>query len=161
MTAATGKLLNQTPGPSRSHENKMGAEKLSDSPIRENVSARNLLNSSFEKYEHQQGILTREKAVSVGLGLTSKMKAATGYKLQDAVLWNQCMSVAAICSVCRKPDSRLQLYERNSDRYSLAECLIMKCELCQHETLLHTSKLLGGKGGGAFEVNWRSVISSY
>ena len=134
---------------------------MSDSPIRVNVSARKLLNSSFEKYENQQGILTREKAVNVGLGSTSKMKAATGYKLQDAVLWNQCMLVAAICSVCRKSDSRLQLYERNSDRDGLAECLVMKCELCQHETLLHTSKRLGGRGGGAFEVNRRSVISSH
>ena len=55
------KAFEPTPCPSSSHENKMGAEKLSDSQTRENVSARKLLNSSFQKYEHQQGILTREK----------------------------------------------------------------------------------------------------
>ena len=37
----------------------------------------------------------------------------------------------------------------------------MKCSSCEVETPLQTSKRLGGKGGGAHEVNCRSVLASY
>ena len=130
-------------------------------PVRENVSLRKLQNSSFERYETDQGMLTRRNANNVGMGSSHQVEAATGFKLQDAVLLTECISVAAICSSCKIPGSKLKLFQRNDQREGLAESLFMKCSSCEVETPLQTSKRLGGKGGGAHEVNRRSVLASY
>ena len=131
-------------------------------PVKENVSVRKLQNSSFEKFESEQGVITRERAKNVGLGLSSlQVEHASGYKLQDAVLLNECISTSAICSACRSGSSKLQLFQRNNEREGLAESLFLKCSSCETETPLKTSQRLGGKGGGAHEVNRRSVLSSH
>ena len=127
-----------------------------DLPLRPNVSASKLLNSSFSQYDEDDGVLTRKKSNSVGLGVASANdQVASGFKLQDATLLNDCIASAAICSSCRKPQSKHEL-----QREGLAECLFLRCSICKHETPLKTSKRLGGVGGGAHEVNRRSVLAS-
>lgn len=74
---------------------------------------------------------------------------------------SDCIASAAICSLSRKPQSSLQLYQRDYQREGLAECLFLRCSNCQHETELKTSKRLGGVGGGAYEVNRRSVLADF
>ena len=86
---------------------------------------------------------------------------AHGFKLPDAELLSQCISKSAICSSCKNPKSQLQLFQENSNRDGLAELLYLKCSSCDRITPLQTSKRLGGKGGGAHEVNRRSVLSSH
>ena len=54
-------------------------------------SLRKLQNSSFERYETDQGILTREKTDNVGMGSSPQVEAGTGFKLQDAVLLTECI----------------------------------------------------------------------
>ena len=63
-----------------------------DLPVRENVSASKLQNSLFSTYEEREGILTRTKTISVGLGVASANvdQVATGFKLQDATLLSDC-----------------------------------------------------------------------
>lgn len=90
----------------------------------------------------------------------SRSQVASGFKLQDATLLSEGIASAAICSSCRKPQSTLKLYQRDYQREGLAECLFLKCSICNHETDLKTSKKLGGVGGGAHEVNRRSVLAS-
>ena len=75
-----------------------------------NMSERKLLNSSFEKPDKNSGVMTREQAKVVGLGCQSDVEMAIGLKLQDAVLLNDCISSAAICSSCRSATSKLQLF---------------------------------------------------
>lgn len=133
-----------------------------DLPVRANVSASKLQNSSFSSYEEREGILTRNKTISVGLRVASGNvdQVASGFKLQDATLLSECIASAAICSSCRNPQSRLKLYQRDYQREGLAECLLLRCSICSHETNLKFSKKLGGVGGGAHEVNRRSVFAS-
>ena len=61
----------------------------------------------------------------------------------------------------KNPKSQLQLFQENSNRDGLAELLYLKCSSCDRITPLQTSKRPGGKGGGAHEVNRRSVLSSH
>ena len=103
-------------------------------PVRENVSLRKLQNSSFERYETDQGMLTRRNANNVGMGSSPQVEAATGFKLQDAVLLTECISVAAICSSCKIPGSKLKHFQRNDQREGLAESLFMKCSSCEFES---------------------------
>lgn len=86
----------------------------------ENITTKKLLNSSFEMFESNGGILTRQQAKEVGIGFTSDVEMATGFKLQDAVLLNECISKAAICISCRQPTSNFQLYQRNVERKGLS-----------------------------------------
>ena len=82
----------------------------------ESVSTKKLLNTSFEKFESSQGILTREQARKVGLGSSRDVEIATGFKIQDATLLSDCISAAAICSSCRKATSKHKLYQKKSER---------------------------------------------
>ena len=125
----------------------------------ESISSKKLLNTSFERFESESGILTREKARQVGLGPLPDVEIAKGFKLQDATLLNDCISKAAICSSCRKASSRLALNQKNNERKGLSESLFLKCS-CEAETPLSTSRRLGGKGGGAHEVNRRAALAS-
>ena len=126
-----------------------------------NMSERKLLNSSFEESDKNSGVMTREQAKVVGLGCQCDVEMATGFKLQDAVLLNDCISSAAICSSCRSATSKLELFQKNNEREGLSESLFLKCTACDTVTPLSTSNRLGGKGGGSHEVNRRAVLSSY
>ena len=121
-----------------------------------NMSERKLMNSSFENVNNL-GATTRSQTASCA-GIHEK---AHGFKLQDAELLSQCIGKSAICSSCRNANSSLQLFQDNSNRDGLAESLYLKCSACDTITPLQTSKRLGGKGGGAYEVNRRSVLSSH
>ena len=129
-------------------------------PTDESISSKKLLNSSFEMFESKCGPLTRKQARKVGLGSTPDVEMAKGFKLQDATLLNDCISTAAICSSCRKPNSKLELYQNNCAREGLSESLFLKCSACKVVTQLSTSKRLGGRGGGSHEVNRRAVLAS-
>ena len=128
---------------------------------RENISFKKLLNTSFEKFESRKRTMTREQAKNVGLGSTSDIEIANGFKIQDAVLLSDCISTAAVCSSCRKATSTLKLYQKNNEREGLSESLFLKCSSCEVVTPLSTSNRLGGKGGGSHEVNRRAVLSSH
>ena len=100
----------------------------------------------------------RNSSQSSSSGMPQSMEEhekAHGFKLQDAELLSQCISKSAICSSCKNPKSQLQLFQENSNRDGLAELLYLKCSSCDCITPLQTSKRLGGKGGGAHEVNRR------
>ena len=90
------------------------------------MSERKLLNSSFEEYDNNSGVRTRKQAKDVGLGCQTNVEMATGLKLQDAVLLNDCISSAAICSSCRSATSKLQLFQKNNEREGLSESLFLK-----------------------------------
>ena len=124
-----------------------------------NISQKKLLNSSFHKLD-SQAVLTRTKTKTLGLGSTSRTESASGFKLQDASLLKECISSAAICSACRDPKSKLQLFQNNRLREGLAEHLYLECSICEAQTPLLTSKCLGGRGGGAQEVNRRAVLAA-
>lgn len=111
------------PGPSCA-SSPVGEYKLplsASTPVKENVSARKLKNSSFEEIEREHGIMTRKKATRVGLRSSSQV----GFKLHDPMLLNECISTAAICTVCRKAGSKLQLFRRNTEREGLSESFEM------------------------------------
>lgn len=98
------------------------------------MSERKLLNSSFEESDKHSGVMTREQAKFVRLGCQCDVEMATGFKLQDAVLLNDCISSAAICSSCRYATSKLQLFQKNNER-GLSESLFLKCTACDTVTL--------------------------
>lgn len=124
------------------------------------MSAKKLVNSSFEKFEREKGIVTRRNAREVRLGSTPDTEVANGFKIQDASLLSECISAAAICNSCKKSSSKLQLFQRNDKEDGLSESLFLKCSFCEVETPLVTSNRLGGRRGGACEVNRRSVLAS-
>ncbi|CAB3993252.1 Hypothetical predicted protein [Paramuricea clavata] len=99
------------------------------SPADGSISSKKLLNSSFEKFESKSGRLTRKQARKVGLGSIPDIETAKGFKLQDAILLNDCISKPAICSSCRKPNSKLGLYQNNSTREGKAH------SSCDHESV--------------------------
>lgn len=72
-------------------------------------------------------------------------RAAVGYKLINAPLLSDSIALAAICSDCRKPSSKLELFQRDFEREGLAESLVLRCSICKHETALTTSRRLGGQ----------------
>ena len=130
-------------------------------PQRINVSAEKLLNSSFLSLEKEESHLTRSKTRKLGLTSDAKVCEAHGFKLQDANLLSESISKAAICSSCRKPNSKLQLFQDNKRRDGLSEQLFLLCSECGNKTPLNTSRRLGGHGGGAHEINRRSVLASH
>ena len=107
--------------------------------------------------------MTREQAKVVGQGCQSDVEMATGFKIKDAVLLNDCISSAAMCSSCRSATSKLLklLFQKNNEREGLSESLFLKCTACDTVTPLSTSNRLGGKGGGSHEVSYPAVLSSY
>ena len=127
-----------------------------------NMSELKLRNSSFNDLEDEGRISTCSQSSSSGMPQSmEEHEKAHGFKLPDAELLSQCISKSAICSSCKNPKSQLQLFQENSNRDGLAELLYLKCSSCDCITPLQTSKRLGGKGGGAHEVNRRSVLSSH
>ena len=58
----------------------------------------------FLMFESKNGPLTSKQVRKVGLGSTTDVEMAKGFKLQDAIPLNECISTAAICSSCRKPN---------------------------------------------------------
>ena len=79
------------PGPSCA-SSPVGKYKLplaASTPVKENVSARKLKNSSFEEIEREHGIMTRKKAKRVGVESSSQVEHAVGFKLHDAMLLNE------------------------------------------------------------------------
>ena len=89
----------------------------------ENMSAKKLSNSHFKNIESNKETLTRNKSRELGLGTAKEIKVSKDYKLQDFSLLNECISKAAICQICRKSSSRLQLWQDNNKRCRLAESL--------------------------------------
>ena len=81
-----------------------------------------------------------------------------GFKIQDQQLLANCITKAAICSSCKKPDSRLVLYEEKGKRQGLAEKLFLECSLCQATAELETSSK--SKSNLVSEVNLRSVYAA-
>lgn len=79
--------------------------------VKANVSAEKLLNYSVSRYAEQEGTLTRNNSLSIGLGVVGNIhQVERGYKLHDETLPSDCIASAAICSFCNNSNSRLQLY---------------------------------------------------
>ena len=127
--------------------------------IRENKSAKKLLNSSFIQMAENEPYTTR--SVSRALGISKPdLEEAHGFKLQDFSLLDEALTTAAVCSSCRNPKARLLILQENKKREGLSEKLIIKCNNCEAVTPMSTSRKLGGKGGGAAEVNRRAVMAA-
>ena len=133
-----------------------GGKETSNVSTPKNMSKLKLVNSSFEESEDREGVMTRSQSSFLKSDVVNTEKAH-GFKLQDAELLSECISTSAICSLCRDPGSKLQLFQENSKRDGLAETLYLVCSSCYCKTPLKTSKRLGGKGGGAHEVNCGSI----
>ncbi|CAB4013587.1 Hypothetical predicted protein [Paramuricea clavata] len=78
-------------------------------------------NVAEKKLDSDQAVLTRTKTKTLGLGSTNNTGSASGFKVQDASLLKECISSAVICSACRDPKSKLQLFQNNRLREGLAE----------------------------------------
>ena len=99
--------------------------------------------------------------LSRALGISKpELEEAHGFKLQDFSLLDEALTTAAVYSHCRSPKVRLQFFQKNKKREGLSEKLIIKCNNCEAVTPLSTSRKLGGKGGGAAEVNRRAVMAT-
>ena len=70
------------------------------------------------------------------------------------------MNEATVCRKCHKSKSELLIKQINSQRDGLAEKCVVTCKNCNFSYNLETSKQIGGKGGGSYEVNRRSVIAT-
>ena len=51
------------------------------------ITSKKLLNTSFEKLDISKSILTRQQAKEVGIRSPANVEIASGFKLQDAVLY--------------------------------------------------------------------------
>ena len=91
-----------------------------------NMLANKLLNSSFDESDNNSGVMTRKQAKAVGFGCQTNIEMATRFKLKDAVL--DCISSAAICSLCHLSISKLQLYQNNDEREELSESLFLNAQ---------------------------------
>eukprot|EP00795_Rhopilema_esculentum_P007367 gene7367-13103_t len=116
-------------------------------------------NSSFLEFENSIPQLTRSARVNLGLK-TPTIEEAHGYKLQDFTLLQQFLNKATVCRKCRKSKSELVIKQINSQRDGLDEKCVVTCKNCNFSYNLETSKQIGGKGGGSYEVNRRSVIAT-
>ena len=115
-----------------------------------NISELKLMNGSFENLDQQEGTLTRSQSLQECMMRRKHM--ASSYKMLSfycSVLANQLFATHA------------DIQNQNSSRDGLAESLYLKSSSCDTITPLQTSKRLGGKDGGAYEVNRRSVLSSH
>ncbi len=119
--------------------------------------AKKLLNSSFEKIIESEGILTRRRRSRLGLSKLKKPENADGYSILDVSLLQKAFQSSAICSFCKKTDSKLTILKDNRKQHGLAEKLIIKCSACLQETSFHSSRKLDR---GKFEINARSVVAS-
>ena len=123
-----------------------------------NLSAEKLSNTDFEKVEKR--IITRAFSKRIGL---SKPKAhieeASGVKIQDFSLFQQCLETFAVCSKCKSSKSNLKIFQDNKKRKGLGEYFFMKCSHCGAKKEFLSSKKMSGQGGG-FEVNRRAVLAS-
>lgn len=126
----------------------------------ESICRKRLLNTSFNNFESESGILSWEKERKLGLGLLPDIEIAKGFKLQDATVLNDCISKVAICSSFRQASSRLGLYQKNNERERLSESLFFKCSCCKAETRLSTSRQFDSNGGGPHEVNQKYALVS-
>jgi len=124
-----------------------------------NMSEEKLLNSDFGKSEGKR-TCTRTRAKALGKNSRIlKEEVATGYKLQDFSLLNECLKKSSICSSCKSAKSNLEIFQENTGRNGLAESLFIFCSNCRSKTQFSTSKKMLGRPG-CFEVNRRSVLAS-
>ena len=125
-----------------------------------NISAEKIANSDFNTMTPLNGPVTRQIRRKLGM-LDSKrplVERATGTKLLDVSLLQDCLNLATICASCKSAKSRIAIFQKNLERNGLAEALVLRCLSCGAETPFNTSKKLPGKRG-AFEVNRKSVLA--
>ena len=99
-------------------------------------------------------VITRKKALDLGQESPIGVVKAYGYKVIDTRSLQQVFRDSVICAMCRSPEGKLELYQDNSKRNGLHECLLLRCEFCKNETQFQTSKKIGSKKGSS-EVNIR------
>ena len=125
-----------------------------------NVSHRKLQNSSFEELDEREGHHTRSTTRKLGLPLRPREEEkADCYILQDVDVLVNALSSIAMCKSCKSAKSNLHLLRKEKKRNGLAEFLIWRCDTCKAEVKFYSSKQVGGKSGGSFEINRRSVAA--
>ena len=82
-------------------------------------------------------------------------RKAKGFKGIQKHFINQ----SSICRACINPASQLILSNDYTKRSGLADSIISTCSHCHNQTVVQTSKCSGGRGGGFFEINRRSVFT--
>ena len=84
----------------------------------------------------------------------------SGFKVMDTKLLLKSFESAFVCKNCLNKDTQIDIKVDHQKREGLAEKLSIECKHCKYTTPLSVSNRIGGKGGGALELNLRSVIAS-
>ena len=84
----------------------------------------------------------------------------TVFKLFDVRLLIKSLESAFICKHCQNENTCIRMRQNDLEREGLVENLAIECENCFSSTPIIVSDRLGGKGGGASELNVRSVLAS-
>ena len=81
----------------------------------------------------------------------TKFEEASGFKIQDFSLLQQCLFVffcSAICSKCKSAKSNLKIFHDNNKRKRLGEYMFIKCSNCCSSQDFLSSKKMPYQGGG-------------
>eukprot|EP00794_Sanderia_malayensis_P019336 gene19336-21256_t len=124
-----------------------------------NMSAEKLLNTDFQTLDDK--IITRNVGKRIGLSRCkpSKIEKASGNKIQDFSLLQQCLESFAICSKCKSAKSNLKIFQVNKKKRGLGEHMFIKCSNCKAQQDFLSSKKVSRQGGG-FEVNRRAALAT-
>ena len=122
------------------------------------ISAEKLLNTDFLKIDDK--ISTRASSKKVGMSKpATNFEEASGFKIQDFSLLQQCLDTSAICSKCKSAKSNLKIFQVNKKRKGLGEYMFIKCSNCGASQDFLSSKKMPCQGGG-FEINKRAALAS-
>ena len=89
----------------------------------------------------------------------TKFEEASGLKIQDFSLLQQCLGASAICSKCKSAKSNMKIVQDNNKRKGLGEYMFIKCNNCGSSQDFLSSTKMPYKGGG-YEVNRRAALAS-
>ena len=100
----------------------MSKQNKISSPAKKHMSEEKLSKNCPLSQAENEGVMTRQQSHELGFASSSK-KIVKGHsnKIIDSVLLQQCISDAAICSICKSPKSKLQFWQDDSQRAGLKE----------------------------------------
>ena len=128
------------------------------SPPKKNRSEEKINRNCPIVQKEESHILTRKRAFDLGMMSSNKVIQSHGNHIIDSHKLQQALTTAAICSICRNANGKLQLRQDNSRRKGLHEFFLLKCTNCKHEVSFESGNKSGIKrGGGSAEVNLRMV----
>ena len=99
---------------------------------------------------------TRKVKIELKLEMSSpnNIVRCRSTKIIGSSLLTECISEAAICSKCKSPKSRLELWQDDTKKCGLDEWLFTKCSECCHIIRLQSKKKYENRFS---EINIRSA----